>query len=133
MDMLQIVDKPCVTVASNHDVYLQYECMGGSYHGLDHYNAVVKVEPSPPAITLSIPSNLNTNTNPTNIDSSSSSDDKGHTPKTCDIDNNLFKFIADEVNLAFKCSEKLNDSLGVAIENLSDFDDGDVDIDDYQI
>ena len=75
MDMLQIVDKPCVTVASNRDVYLKYEHMGGSYHGLDHYNAVVKVKPSPPAITPSIPSTSNTNTNPTNIDSSSSSDD----------------------------------------------------------
>ena len=29
MDMLQIVDKPCVTVASNRDVYLKYEHMGG--------------------------------------------------------------------------------------------------------
>ena len=107
--------------------------MGGSYHGLDHYNAVVKVKPSPPAITPSIPSTSNTNTNPTNIDSSSSSDDEGDTSKTYDIDNNSFKFIADEVDSAFKCSEKLYDSLGVAIENLSDFDDGDGDVDDYQI
>ena len=133
MDMLQIVDKPCVTVASNCDVYLKYECMGGSYHGLDHYNAVVKVKPSPPAITPSIPSTSNTNTNPTNIDSSSSSNDEGDTSKTYDIDNNSFKFIADEVDSAFKRSEKLYDSLGVAIENLSDFDDGDGDVDDYQI
>ena len=133
MDMLQIVEKPCVTVASNRDVYLKYECMGGSYHGLDHYNAVVKVKPSPPAITPSIPSTSNTNTNPTNIDSSSSSDDEGDTSKTYDIDNNSFKFIADEVDSAFKHSEKLYDSLGVAIENLSDFDDGDGDVDDYQI
>ena len=133
MDMLQIVDKPCVTVASNCDVYLKYEHMGGSYHGLDHYNAVVKVKPSPPPITPSIPSTSNTNTNPTNINSSSSSNDEGDTSKTYDIDNNLFKFIADAVNSAFKCSEKLYDSLGVAIENLSDFDDGDGDVDDYQI
>ena len=103
--------------------------MGGSYHGLDHYNAVVKVKPSPPAITPSISSTSNTNTNPINIDSSSSSNDEGDTSKTYDIDNNLFKFIADEVNSAFKRSEKLYDSLGVAIENLSDFDDGDGDAD----
>ena len=106
---------------------------GGSYHGLDHYNAVVKVKPSPPAITPSIPSTSNTNTNLTNIDSSSSSNDEGDTSKTYDIDNNSFKFIADEVDSAFKCLEKLYDSLGVAIENLSDFDDGDGDVDDYQI
>ena len=133
MDMLQIVDKPCITLASNCDVYLKYECMGGSYHGLDHYNAVVKVKPSLAAITPSIPSTSNTNTNPTNMDSSSSSDDEGDTSKTYDIDKNSFKFIADEVDSAFKCLEKLYDSLGVAIENLSDFDDSGVDVDDYQI
>ena len=33
MDMLQIVDKPCVTVASNRDVYLKYEHMGEATMG----------------------------------------------------------------------------------------------------
>ena len=126
--MVQLIDKPCVTVTSNPDVYLKYQHMGGSFHGLDHYSAVVKHKVSATTnMTPSIPS-----TNPTNNDSSSSSDDEGDNSNMFDNDQNLATFIADEVDAASKRSSKVYDSSGAAIADLSDFDDDDDGYESYQ-
>ena len=64
-------------IASNRNIFLLYNRLGGSVHGGDHYSAIVEPEASPQEIT-NIVSNVQQNENATN----SKTNDEGESERS---------------------------------------------------